>query len=97
MKTQNTYKNPDFPDFTEWIDEDFIEPLKEQGFTLKEHSTIFTDHDSGTHLFYFDQEGEDPDWEKVDQICTQDLDDNQPSAIYSAFFGSLWLYIPYYS
>ncbi len=102
MEKENYYlSNPEFRTF---IDECFLDPLKELGFDFIKYDHHFADidHDSGTHYLYLkEKEGMDienvdrkNDWFKMDDICTQG-DDGQPYAYYDLHDNKLRVSIPY--
>lgn len=85
------------PEFKEHLLESFINPLNQLGFELLTYTHLIDQETiSGTHILTFEHNRTTEYREHwVRDICTQ-KDDNQPPAIYSLYFGNLFLYIPYF-
>ncbi len=77
----------------EWLDEYWVDPIVKQGFTYEDYGHKQF-KDSGVHILHFES-----NLSKVPSvlkdILTQD-DDNQPEATYTFYFGTLFVFIPYF-
>ena len=81
------------PELKEWLEETWINPIEKYGFKFQQYAHQEFD-DSGVHTLRFEGPSSHiPD--DLKEILTQD-DDSQPPATYQVYFGTLFVFIPYF-
>jgi len=86
-------------DSLDWIHEVWIEPFEKLGATLEAYGYApLEGKDSGVHILQFSlsEEMELPALRDIISLAVRD-DDSQPSAQYRIYFGTLFIFVPYFS
>lgn len=80
------------PDFQEYLEKYFINPIEEKGGEFTGYAHAFSDDESclGVHILIFEKV---PGSEFLESLMDQD--DNQPRTTFQRYFGAAWIFIPY--
>lgn len=92
-------KEPNDTEFERYLQEFYIDPLKEFAFEFKGYNSLSEpDESGGVHILRFKLMDDAPEFRLkwLADICDQD-DDGQPYSTHRYHNGDLWIFIPYYS
>ena len=80
-------------EWVKFLETDYIRPLKKLGFEFEGYNHAFNNETcQGVHCLLFNSKN--AKWtDEIDKLMVQD--DSQPKPIYSIYFGTLWVFLPY--